>query len=502
MNKSPLRSSFLSFNYFIKTRAIFPFLLPVFFVLHGFIANYSAVYVADALLLIFFYMVITVIIAGIGWLFYRDITKASLFAFLVMAYHFFFGFIQDALTDLAPHSIVSQYRFILPVSCLCIVVVIAWLKKRKKTLFTITYYLNILLLLLIGIDTVGFVKKSSGAGKSYPFNANNSFTICDSCKRPDVYFILLDQYAGNTALKEVFDFDNAAFETDLTRRGFHIAKNSSSNYNLTPFSMASTLDMNYLGPEMDRINHLNVTYSYNVIRNSQVINFISAYGYKFYNLSVFDFPGQPAYKYRSFFPYGTDLITSQTFISRLKKAVRADILSGKLRMKTIQKKILYEQLYFNDGIFEQTRNVAAQHANMPKFVYSHFILPHWPYYFDSKGRPVPIEKLQGFHETSAHDYIEYLQYGNGKILQLVDYIFSVSPTPPVIILLSDHGFRNPEKKASHKYDFFNLNAVYLPDKNYSQFPDNMTNVNFFRIFFNTSFNQHFSLLKDSTINLW
>jgi hypothetical protein len=260
--------------------------------------------------------------------------------------------------------------------------------------------------------------------------------------------------------------------------------------------------MDYLSPEMGVIKHLNVTYSYQVIRNSLAINLFTTHGYEFYNLSVFDFPKQPAHEYGAFLPYGTDLITAQTFISRIKKAIRADILSGKIRLKAIQKKIIYEHLHFNDTIFELTRNIAAKHAAEPKFVYSHLILPHWPYYYDSKGNPTPTEKLQGFRETNAKDYIEYLQYGNGKIVQLIDYIFSVSPTAPVIILLGDHGFRNPEKRTDHKYDFSNLNAVYLPGKNYDQFPDDMTNVNFFRILFNTSFNQHFSLLKDSTINLW
>ncbi len=171
-------------------------------------------------------------------------------------------------------------------------------------------------------------------------------------------------------------------------------------------------------------------------------------------------------------------------------------------MKWLQKKIIYDHLFFNDDIFELTKNVADKKTTTPKFVYTHFIMPHWPYYYDSKGRPVPTEKLQGFGNTDAHDYIEYLQYTNGKVLELVDHILSVSPSPPVIILLGDHGFRNPGKRSEHKYDFSNLNAVYLPGRNYEQFADDMTNVNFFRVFFNSCFNQHFRLLKDSTINLW
>ena len=69
------------------------------------------------------------------------------------------------------------------------------------------------------------------------------------------------------------------------------------------------------------------------------------------------------------------------------------------------------------------------------------------------------------------------------------------------MLLSDHGYRSRKIKTDTKYDFANLNAIYLPDKNYHLFDAAITNVNQFRVFFNTWFDQHLPLLKDSTINV-
>jgi hypothetical protein len=48
----------------------------------------------------------------------------------------------------------------------------------------------------------------------------------------------------------------------------------------------------------------------------------------------------------------------------------------------------------------------------------------------------------------------------------------------------------------------NLNATYLPEKNYSEFYDNISNVNQFRVLLHKEFEQPLSLLKDSTIFLW
>jgi hypothetical protein len=129
------------------------------------------------------------------------------------------------------------------------------------------------------------------------------------------------------------------------------------------------------------------------------------------------------------------------------------------------------------------------------------MMPHYPYYFDSKGNPLPIEKLGGLNRVNAKDYIEYLQYSNKRLLELTDHILASSPSPPIIIILSDHGFRHPEKNVDPSYDFINLNAVYFPDKDYSAIYDSVTNVNMFRMVFNKYFKQSLQLLKDSTISL-
>jgi hypothetical protein len=488
--------------HFTKNKPLFLFLLPVFFVLHGFIRNYTSVAAGDAILLTLYYIGASLLIAAPGYLFFRDITKACLFSFFLLSFNFCFGFVQDALKNLSSGSFLAQYRFLLPLSFLFFVVLIIWLKKRKKTFRLLAYYLNLLFLLFILIDSGILLIKISGNKKNKAFLYDpKTFVSCDTCKRPDIYLVLLDQYTGFTGLKEGFDFDNSAFEKRLKDSGFYVVPGSNSNYNLTPFSMASLLNMNYLSDEMGIKKHLNLSYSYNAVRKNLVLEFLDSSGYAFYNYSVFDFPGQPARKYKAFLPYGTELITYPTFIDRLYRDIKADILRGKIRFKTAQKKLAYEYLHFNDDIYNLTERIAAKKNTGPKFVYTHFIMPHWPYYFDSKGNPVPIEKLSKFRKTNTHDYIEYLQYCNGRILQLTDKILSTSSSPPIIILLGDHGFQHPGKEMNRKYDFINLNAVYLPEKNYSGFYYGMTNVNEFRVIFNTCFGQHLPMLKDSTIDL-
>ena len=365
-----------------------------------------------------------------------------------------------------------------------------------------TFYLNTLMAILIIADAGWLITKIPAVNQKKVFDPGlEGFTVCDTCRKPDIFLIIPDQYAGYTALKDVFEFDNADFENELKARGFYIVKKSVSNYNFTPFSVASTLNMDLLSLKKGPQDYSTVGYSYEVIRNNRVLKFLSGTGYRFYNFSIFDFDDQPAHKYAAFLPYGIKLVTAQTLTTRLTDDFRQDILDGKLGLKELQKKIAYDNLHFNDRIMDLTAKVAAEKINEPKFVYTHLMMPHYPYYFDSKGNPLPIEKLGGLRRVNANDYIEYLQYGNKRLLELIDKILADSVSPPLIIVLSDHGFRHSEKKVDPAYDFINLNAVYFPDGNYSRFYDSISNVNQFRLIFNQYFGQRLPMLKDLTTSL-
>jgi hypothetical protein len=471
-------------------------------VLHGFISNYDSVPAGDALLLAGEYIVITLVIAFLSWLFYRDVFKASLFALLIMSYQFFFSNLLDLLKSQFAASFLLRYRFLLPFSLIFFAAIFIWLKRKKKLPPALISYLNILFLVVILFDTGRLIVKIPAINKKKAFHPTaEGFSICDSCSKPDIFLIIPDQYTGNSALKEIFQFDNSRFEDELKLRGFHISEKSSSNYNYTPFSVASTLNMNLLSLQKGQQTYKTVQYSYDIIRSSLVLKFLAASGYRFYNCSIFDFDSQPAHKYAAFLPYGISLITSQTFTGRLSDDFRQDVLEGKLHFRELRKKIAYENLSFNDNILDLTVKTARQKSPAPKFVYTHLMMPHYPYYFDSTGNPLPLEKLTDRKKVNSDDYIGYLVYSNKKLLQLVDNILTSSTSPPIIIVLSDHGLRHPEKDNDPAYDFINLNAVYFPNKNYSLFYDSITNLNEFRVIFNSYFHQHLPLLKDSTTSL-
>jgi len=63
--------------------------------------------------------------------------------------------------------------------------------------------------------------------------------------RPDVLFVLLDGYAREDVLSEMYGFDNAPFLGELKRLGFNINDSASANYDRTYASVASMMDLGY-----------------------------------------------------------------------------------------------------------------------------------------------------------------------------------------------------------------------------------------------------------------
>ena len=128
-------------------------------------------------------------------------------------------------------------------------------------------------------------------------------------------------------------------------------------------------------------------------------------------------------------------------------------------------------------------------------------MPHYPYYFDKNGKEQPFEKLLEGNQSNKEAYIEYLQYSNKKLSELVQHILQSSSSPPVIVLMGDHGFRHFNEPVDNKYYFLNLASVHLPSKNYSGFSDSLSGINLFRAVLNAQFSQNLPFQKDSVIYL-
>lgn len=484
---------------FLRLKPLHFILLPVFFVWHGFTENFNAVPLKDALLLLPLYLLASFAFFLIGWIFFKQPNKAAVFSFCVMAFEFFFGAVQDFLKTHFDDAFITRYIFLLPLTLLGFVALIIYFKKTTRTLKAVTFYLNVLLCVLLFIDAGGLLIKlfNSDSGKSFQaYNLNK----CDSCTKPDIYFLVFDEYAATTALKEQWNYDNSDLDSFLSKHNFLLLPNSRSNYNFTQFSIASTLSMDYLNlPNPKACTVKDYNNCYQLIKTNNVCKVFNSLGYKIVNYSIFDFPENPSLVTEDFLPLKTKLITSQTFLSRIKKDLYYHLLIGKWKVDWLTKDLIYSTYNNNEKIINKTLWETSNYQSQPKFVYSHIEMPHPPYYFDKYGRLRDKQTLvEENGRADIHSYLNYLPKTNEVIKELTDSIIGNAKRPTVIVLMGDHGFRTQQPE---KYYFRNLNAVYSSSKNLAGFYDTISNVNQFRVLFNSLFNASLPLKKDSTVFL-
>jgi hypothetical protein len=349
---------------------------------------------------------------------------------------------------------------------------------------------------LVLIDLPSLIFKAVYANKPSPLGMG--LVACDTCSKPDIYLIVADEYAGHRELEKVFHFNNSFFEKALESRGFHLIKDSKSNYNFTVFSLSSMLSMNYLKKiEGSNSSKHDMNICYDLINHNNLWNYFKESGYDIKNYSIFNVKDIPTKAPQNLLIIGTDLISSQTFLSRINRDIRFNLVT-KFKIKSEIERMANYVNACNQKLSRSLSDETKAKSRRPKFVYTHLIMPHHPYFFDSSGKKTPIEKLTNEYDTDRKLYLEYLIYTNKILLELIDTIKKNSTQPPVIIVMGDHGFRQFNYKTEAQYYFMNLNAVYFPNARYSLFYDGMSNINQFRIILNSLFNQKLPLLKDST----
>jgi Sulfatase len=478
-------------------KPVYLLLLPLFFVLHGYTTHFPYIKLSDALLLFLKYAAFALVIGAIAYLFYRRLRKAALLSFIILFIEFFGGQLHQWLSGWMPGLFLLRHTYFIPL-LLLLLAGSAFLIARSKPTAKGALFLNTALLLFIGMDAaqVGWKAYTRPWQKNSQENSAQ-LTDCHGCAKNDIYLIIVDEYAGKKTLQDIFHFTNTPFEDSLRSLGFQVAQNSFSNYKFTPFSMASFFNMNYLPLKKEDAGEDNFRVVFKYLYHNPLIPFLEKSGYTIYNNSIFPFKGYPHHIRQSFIPYGENIILYHTLHRKLLRELGFHLTRFNFYKKEYER-IIYEPRELNEQLLKETTALAATPSDKPKFVYTHLFLPHYPYFFNSRGQAYPFETLLEGEQKNGEHYTEYLQYSNARILNLIKTIRQQSTRPPVILLLSDHGFRFHKENTAPAYTFYNLNAIYLPSGNYTGFYDSISNVNTIRIFLNNELGQKLPLLKDTS----
>jgi len=444
----------------------------------------------------------------------RSLQLVTLYSFIFL----FFGVIKDFL-ELSLHiPLITKYSILLPVTA-AIAILFTWSLLRKKNFRTTNLFQNTLLLIFLIIDAVRLLtfEHSTDLHKNLLIKNVPLETIKSApTVRPDIYFLVFDSYPGTSFLSEFMNYDNSSFNKQLEDKGFYVVKNPTSNYNRTAFSIASTLNFAYLSnfKTHDYISAKNYAEANLTIKEAIVPKFLEQHGYTLYNLSVFDIDTITPLRRETFLTMTEqDVFLYNTLFQRIKKDLLWNLLVGRhangfaqnifAESKEDFKKEQYQKKSFNITVIDSLSKIPSHKTASPKFVYAHLYLPHPPFFYDENGNENDTDYIMT--EASLENkelFLSYLRYTNKVIIQLINRIDNSSNESAVIVIQSDHGFRDFSGWQNHpEYFFTNYSAFFFPDKNYSTLYDTLSNVNTFPVILNKFFKTNIPPKKDSCIFL-
>ena len=491
----------------------YPLLFAAFPILFLYVHNISETSASQ----IWLPLVISVATALVLWailsLILRSLAKAGLATAIFLVLFFSYGRFYEVLEN---WDVFIKHAHMLPPMLFVWGYCIYFISRAKRDFRITTRLFNITAVVLIAVNLFNIVsyqvqaaRLSADASVESTEHTAAAASPAELSTLPDIYFIILDEYAHPDTMKEWYDYDNSEFINSLEDKGFFIANESKTRTPNTQHALAQVLNMEYLSGvwrweeatgEWTKIAPTEVEVTseeaYQKIVDNSVVDFLRTNGYSYiYFGSPFEF-----HRYQQGMKDTADLYfnyyesDSSSLVTEF-----AYILWNTTMLRPFYHYIAgseYETYHRRGvlGTLEHLEEVPDMEG--PKFVLVHFECPHTPYVFGPNGEYIAAANWANYGDKQF--YLGQYIFISAEIEKVIDILLNESEIPPIIILQSDHGQRphhsgivigaNEWKKV--------LNAMYLPGMDADMLYDNIAPVNTFRLIFNHYFDADYPLLED------
>ena len=429
----------------------------------------------------------------------------SLYVFLFFSYGIVFKFLESNVTE--EYFILIHALLLITYTSLVVFITYYIVKTHRKlnNITTTTNVVSITLLSLVFFN-IGAYNFENFYG-DFEDETLNPIMLGNNFKNlPDIYYIVLDEYAPLRTLNMFYNYDNSDFVEFLQERGFYVTKNSHSNYAETFLAMASTLNMKYVNYLSDIVGEesLDQRIPYQMISNNLVMKNFKSIGYEIHN---FD---SGWWGTRSLQIADVNLCSknqSMDFHTLYKLKQTSILRIFDVFIKDPTSKIFHQER--RDRIFCQFDDITKikQETEKPVFVFMHVMAPHDPYVFGPNGEEVNYKYTFGPTGTAYLDpseekiaYLNQLTYLTKILEETIENLLENSDGPPIIIIQSDTGpdvgFSDATNELQQASRMSIFNAYYFPNEKYDLLYDDITPVNSFRVVFDSQFQTNYGIVED------
>jgi hypothetical protein len=349
----------------------------------------------------------------------------------------------------------------------------------------------------VQLGAVGVIGRSLVA--EGPFRPSRTFAATTSAATPDIYVILLDGYARQDALRQIFDVDEQPFLDALAARGLTVSSRAVGNYPNTVqvlmamFNMKLLSDIPALQPMLDATStQAPLAITHHVVQENPLFDFLEGKGYEIVGISS----GFAEVSLREADRFITGGQLNEVEIGMLRRTVLGDVVNV-----LAPDLVSSQQRERITGNFAALHRLASESPDHPRFIFAHIPSPHPPWVFHSDGTPRTVPDVRTIYaDTPATTGLSMAELKDGyagsvrhlqqPVLDAIDAIDRQSKTPPVIVVLGDHGSWVGADPGDIRLRFLPLLAARVPGVD-RLLPDDETLVNVFPDILNPLFGASF-----------
>jgi len=508
----------------IKNKKIFhPILVALFPILIIYSQNVGRMNIEELILPVILLVIFSIALYYGIKIVLKNPFKASIIVTLVLIFLFSYGHVYYLLNDVSIDGFdIGRNRYLIPAFTIILGISLFFIIKSNRIFDNATSIMNVIsiVFLIVAISNIGFVAAENAncencenqeifyEGKDFTkFFEPHTFSISDEQELPDVYYLILDEYARSDALEEYHNFNNQEFVQYLEKKGFDVADNSFTNYPMSVQAIPATMNMNYINFLADEIGADVRNYEpligkdFGLYSNNMVIKNFKDMDYKIITFNTF---ALTLYENK---------LSDKVFCDREKALLGNKLLDALARTSIfgyyVERWAEAELRQVTLCAFDEFGN-AGKVFDEPVFVWAHIMLPHPPWIFGpngeeiTPGKPLLITDNPEFRDAGWQPKLQYTQqveFANKKTIEVIEKILEHNQNS-IIIVQGDHGtawdlnWKDPGRDDVWQR-LRNFNAMYFPDefKRDSLYEDR-TLVNTFRIVFNEYFGSEYEILEN------
>ena len=248
---------------------------------------------------------------------------------------------------------------------------------------------------------------------------------------------MTDAYARDDQILTITGYDNSDFTEWLNKQEFTISKSSWSNYPLTFLSLSSSLGMDYLYKDGDKI--INRRAAYSIIRGENpVVKHLKQNGYYYFHAPSRVWDGSRC--------GGSE----DACFNDLASIIGSEVIINILRMTpliNIIQKYNKRDAYLASTFYSTLEHLDTVKHNTPYFLFFHSYPPHEPYIFhpdcslktsNSVEQRKDTRTPQEIDRDAIEGYISNLKCVNKQLRHTITRIRKDDPSA-IIIVHGDHG---------------------------------------------------------------